>query len=145
MLAEDVKNALTKAMVAKESERVLALRMIVASLHNEKIAKRRDLSDDEAIEVLKRELKKCEEALGIYKNAGRSDKAKEEEMGIEVIKSFLPEALSEEELKTIVDRVFKDAGESPRFGDVMKLVMAEAKGRGDGAKISSIIKERLSP
>lgn len=145
MLVDDIKSALTQAMHGKESERVSALRLLVASLHNEKIAKRHDLTDEEVVQVLKREMRKREEARDLYREAGREDKASAEEKEIAVITSFLPAELGEAELTVIIDRVISEAGERPHFGEVMKRVMAEVKGRGDGAVISKIIKEKLSP
>jgi uncharacterized protein YqeY len=134
---EDVKTALK----AGDRERVHALRLVANEL--QKAAK--ENSGDE-VEVLQRERKRRLEAAEAYREGGREELATAEEREAEIISSYMPEQLSDDELHAIVgDAVAESGASSPsEMGKVMSLVMPKVKGRADGKRVSAAVKELLS-
>ena len=137
-IQDDVKDA----MRAGEKERVHALRLIVNEL--QKAAKE---NGGEELDVLQRERKRRFEAAEAYRDGGRADRAEAEEREAELITSYMPEQLSDEELSAIVgDAVAESGASSPKeMGKVMALVMPQVKGRADGKRVSAAVKEMLTP
>src|SRR5215218_990480 len=138
---DQVKTDVTTAMKAGERERVHALRLIVNEL--QKAAKDGDGDD---VAVLQRERKRRLEAAEAYRDGGRADLAAGEEREAEIIASYMPEQLSDEELGAIVgDAVAESGASSPRdMGKVMGLVMPKVKGRADGKRVSAAVREMLT-
>ena len=137
-LQHDVKDA----MRARERERVHALRLVVSEL--QKAAKEDGAGE---VEVLQRERKRRLEAAEAYRDGGRADLAKSEEREAELIASYMPEQLSDEELQAIVgDAVAESGATSPKeMGKVMAAVMPQVKGRADGKRVSAAVKEKFTP
>ena len=129
-------------MKAREKERVHALRLIVSELQKAE----KDKGADE-VQVLQRERKRRLEAAEAYRDGGRREQAEAEEREAEIIASYMPEQLSEDELHAIVgDAVAQSGAGSPQeMGKVMALVMPKVKGRADGKRVSAAVKEILSP
>ena len=134
---------LRTAMRAGEGERTTTLRMMVASLHNEKIAKRTDLTEEEMVVVLHREVKRRREAAETYAKGGRSDLADKELAEADLISAYLPKQLTDEEIHRAVDEAVAGMGVSPAFGAVMKAVMEKVKGKADGKAVSDAVKRKL--
>jgi uncharacterized protein YqeY len=136
-IQDDVKGA----MKAGERERVHALRLIVNEL--QKAAKENGADE---VDVLARERKRRLEAAEAYRDGGRADRAEAEEREAELIRSYMPEQLSDEELSAIVgDAVAESGATSPKeMGQVMALVMPQVKGRADGKRVSNAVKEKLT-
>ena len=139
---EKVREDTTAAMKAGEKERVGALRMIVNELQKAE----KEGADDE-IAVLQRERKRRLESAEAYREAGRADLAENEEREAELIAGYLPEQLSDEELRAIVGDVVAETGaSSPKeMGQVMSQVMPRVEGRADGKRVSGLVKELLTP
>ena len=135
---EDVKTA----MKAGERERVHALRMIADALQKAE----KDNGGD-PVEVLQRERKRRLEAAEAYRDGGRAEAAEAEEREAEIISSYMPEQLSDEDLHAIVgDAVAESGASSPQeMGKVMSVVMPQVKGRADGKRVSAAVKEILTP
>ena len=129
-------------MKAGEKERVGALRMIVNELQKAE----KEGSVDE-LAVLQRERKRRLESAEAYREAGRGDLAESEEREAELIAEYLPEQLSDEELRAIVGDVVAETGAaSPKeMGKVMSAVMPKVKGQADGKRVSAMVKELLTP
>ena len=140
-MLERVQDDVRHALKAGERERVHALRLIANELQK---AAKEDRGDD--VEVLQRERKRRLEAAAAYRDGGREDLAAGEEREAEIIASYLPEQLSDEELAAIVgDAVAKTGASTPRdMGKVMGVVMPKVKGRADGKRVSAAVKERLT-
>ncbi len=138
---EQVQHDVKAAMKAGERDRVHALRLIASEL--QKAAK--DGSADE-LSVLQRERKRRLEAADAYAQAGRDDLAGPERREAELIDPYLPAQLGDEELDGIVARAVEDSGASSAkdIGDVMSLVMPQVKGRADGKRVSTAVRERLT-
>ena len=129
-------------MKAREKERVHALRLIASELQKAE----KDQSGDE-VQVLRRERKRRLEAAEAYRDGGRDEQAESEEREAEIIASYMPEQLSDEQLEAIVgDAVAESGASSPQeMGRVMALVMPKVKGQDDGKRVSAAVKGKLSP
>jgi uncharacterized protein YqeY len=141
-LLDQVKDDVKAALKAGDRERVHALRLIADSLQKAE----KDNGGD-PVEVLQRERKRRLEAAEAYREGGRTGAAEAEEREAEIIASYLPEQMSDEELHAIVgDAVAESGASSPQeMGKVMSLVMPNVKGRADGKRVSAAVKEMLTP
>jgi uncharacterized protein len=141
-LLNQVQDDVKIAMKAGERERVHALRMIADALQK---AEKDNGADP--VEVLQRERKRRLEAAEAYRDGGRTDAAEAEEREAQIITSYMPEQLSDEDLHAIVgDAVAESGASSPQeMGKVMSLVMPQVKGRADGKRVSAAVKELLTP
>lgn len=142
-LLEEVKSDVTAALKAGDKERAGALRLVVSEL--QKAAK--EGSGDDEVQVLQRERKRRLESAKAYRDGGREDLATVEEREAELIDTYLPEQLSDEELRAIVgDAVAELGATSPKeMGKVMAIVMPKVQGRADGRRVSDAVRELLSP
>jgi uncharacterized protein len=133
---DDVKNALKGG----DRERVHALRLIVNELQK---AEKEGDSDDVA--VLQRERKRRLEAAEAYREGGSEDRAEAEEREAEIIDTYLPEQMPDQELRAIVgDAVAESGASSPKeMGKVMSVVMPKVKGRAEGKRVSELVREAL--
>lgn len=144
-LKATVREQMTAAMKAGDKVRLGALRMLTAAITNREKDERHELSDDEVREVAGREVKRRTESIEAFAAAGRTELAEKERAERQVLQAFAPEQLSEAEIDTLVDRAIADTGAaSPKeMGRVMGAVMAEAKGKVDGAVVQRKVAERL--
>jgi uncharacterized protein YqeY len=140
-LLERVQADASAALKAGDRERASALRLVVSEL--QKAAK--EGTDDE-LAVLQRERKRRIEAAEAYREGGREDLASSERGEAELIDSYLPDQLSDEELQAIVgDAVAESGASSPNeMGKVMSLVMPKVQGRADGKRVSELVKGKLT-
>lgn len=141
-LLSQVQDDVKSALKAGERERVHALRLIADALQK---AEKENGADP--VEVLQRERKRRLEAAEAYREGGRAEAAEAEEREAEIIASYMPEQLSDEELRAIVgDAVAESGASSPQeMGKVMSTVMPQVKGRADGKRVSATVKEMLTP
>ena len=144
-LKATVREQMTAAMKAGDKVRLGALRMLTAAITNREKDERHELSDDEVREVAGREVKRRTESIEAFEAAGRTELVEKERAERQVLQAFAPEQLSEAEIDTLVDRAIADTGAaSPKeMGRVMGAVMAEAKGKVDGAVVQRKVAERL--
>ncbi len=142
-LTEDMK----AAMKEKESgkKKLSVIRMVRSSLKNAEIEKKKELSEDEVIEVISREVKKRKDALEEYVKAGRQDIADGLKEEIEILMGYLPEQLSEQEIRSLAKEVIAEVQPAgPKdMGKVMGKLMPRLKGRADGKLVNQIVKELL--
>ncbi|MCY4321346.1 MAG: GatB/YqeY domain-containing protein [Bdellovibrionaceae bacterium] len=146
-LKEKILEELSASMKQRDKAKVKILRFINSAIKNKEIEIRpKDLTDEHVISVLKKQIKQINESLEHYKKAGYSDQVKEEEFQISVLKSYLPEGLSSEELKKVVIEVIAEtkANSIKDMGVVMKTVMAKTKGLAEGKILSQMVREELS-
>jgi uncharacterized protein YqeY len=134
-----------ESLKAGQKTRLAALRMLSASVKNREVELRHELSEDELREVASREVKRRTEAIEAYDAAGREDLARREREERDVLQAYMPEQLSEDQVKALIDEAIAATGaSSPReMGKVMGFVMGRAKGRVDGAAIQAKVRERL--
>ena len=134
------------AMKAKEKETLQVIRMLKASLQNEQIKVGRDLTEDEELTVLSREMKQRRDSLTEFEKAGREDLAEKVKGEITIVEQYLPAQLTDEEIRQIVAAAIEKTGAtSPKeFGKVMGLVMPQVKGKADGNQVNAVVKELLT-
>ncbi|MCX6784615.1 MAG: GatB/YqeY domain-containing protein [Candidatus Komeilibacteria bacterium] len=142
MLLEKIQADIVLAMKSKAEARLETLRGVLAQLKNKMIEKRADLTEEEVVQLLRKEVKKRQEAIGLYQQGLRPDLAAKEQAEIATIEEYLPKALSLEELTAKVRAIIADQnlGDQP-FGQQMKAVMAELGGAVDGSMVSQILKQ----
>lgn len=146
-LVEQIDQDLTDAQKAQDEKVVGTLRMLKSALTNFRIAaKKEQLEDADALGVLQKEIKTRQDAIGLYKQGGREELAAKEEGEIEILKKYLPEQMSEEEVKTAVDTAIAETGatEIKDMGKVMGKLMGELKGKADPTLVSQLVKEKLA-
>jgi uncharacterized protein len=127
---------------SKEKERVTTLGMLIAELKNREIELRRDLTDEDAIEVVRKGIKRRKEAVAMYEKGARADLAAKESAEAAVLEEYLPAAVDPEELRAAI-RAAIDAGAS-NVGAVMARVMPAFKGRTDGSTINAMARSELA-
>jgi len=141
-----IKKQLKDAMVSKDKKRISALRNILAMLKLKEIEKKEELTKDECLKVFQKISKQLKDSINQYKIGNRADLVKKEAQELEILTEFLPEAISEEDLKQIIIDIIRDTGASSMkdMGKVMGMVISKSGGRADGSLISKIVKENLS-
>jgi uncharacterized protein YqeY len=143
---DQIRSDQKEAMKAGDRIRLSTLRLLASDLHNRRIELGHDLSDDEAIEVLHRALKKRREAEEEYRKAGREERAEIEKAESEIVRQYLPEALDSATLDALIAEAIATTGASSakEMGRVMGYLMPRVKGRAEGSEVSRRVRERLS-
>lgn len=146
MISDTINKQIAEAMKAKDEIRLSTLKLLLTALHNARIDKRGDLTKEEELEVVGREAKKRKDAIEAYKKAGATDRAKKEEKELTILQEFLPKELSDEEVLKLVNETIAATGaSSPQdMGKVIGAVMAKAKGKADGKKVSEMVRKKLT-
>jgi uncharacterized protein len=134
-----------EALKAGEKVRLSALRLLAASVKNREVELRRDVTEEEFLEVVAREVKRRKEAAEAYEQAGREDLLDRERQEQAALETYLPAGLSDQEVEALVEEAIASTGASgPRdLGKVMSQVMAKARGRVDGATVNALVRSRL--
>lgn len=143
MIKDTITQKIHEAMKAGDSVLVSTLKLLSNAIHNEEIAKQRELTDDEEIQIVRRQIKQREEAIELYKKGGRQDLSDKEQKELEILKEFLPDQMSREELEKIVEETMKEVG-AAEFGRIMQVVMGKVVGRADGKVVAEIVKGRIN-
>jgi uncharacterized protein len=146
-LADQLQQGIKSAMLARDAERLGALRMLKSAVGYLQIEKKTDaLSDSDFIAVVQREVKKRRDAVDQFMAGGRPELAAKENAEIAVLETFLPKQLSPAELESLVHATIQEIGaiDKKQMGAVMKAVQAKASGRADGKAISAVV-GRLLP
>src|SRR5258708_1739682 len=144
MLVETLKQKIQEAMKSGDAVKLSTLKLLFSELHNYQID-HPQMTKEEELVVIKKEAKKRKDAIESYKKAGANDRAAQEEAELKILEEYLPEQMSDEELRKIIDQVFTEV--SPEgikdMGKVIGLVMAKAKGNADGGKVAQLVKAKL--
>ena len=145
-LTEQIRADLTAAMKAQEKERLSTLRMLQSSIKNEQINSGHELSDEEAMTVIRKAVKQRLDSIEQYTNAGRTELADKERSEMDLLKTYLPPELTDEEIETGVREIIASTGAQSKkdMGKVMKEATARYKGRADGKKVQEVV-QRLLP
>ena len=133
------------AMKSGDKHKTGTLRVTLSTLKDKKIEKREDLTDVEAIKIIQNLVKQRKEAADIYKENGRNDLMENENAELEILNSYLPQMMSEDDLRVLVKKVVEDTGASSLsdIGKVMPEVMKQAAGKADGKMGQSIVMDLL--
>lgn len=143
-IREQIDQDLLQALKSKNQDALSTLRLISAVLKNERIKKMQDLTDEDAVRILKSEIKKRREAINDYTQGNRPDLAEKEQKEIPLIEKYLPAQMGEDELKIKIKAILQDMPDKDNAGKVMGKVMAELKGQADGALVKKIVEESIS-
>ena len=164
MLSEQIQQDLIVAQKAKEEKAVSCLRMLKAAITNREIEKRlkivesnpnlsedelssqAKLTDEEIMEVISLEVKKRRDSIASFEKGGRMDLVEVERAEMEMLKKYLPEEMTEEEIRVLVKGIIEKVGASSikDIGTVMKEVVPQTKGRSDGNLVGQIVRDLLS-
>ncbi len=149
MLADKITSDLKQAQLARDEIKVSTLRLLLSEIHNAEIQKgitSGGLSDEDIISVIGKEAKKRREAALAFKSGGREEQAQKEETELNILESYLPAQMSDEELTQLVEGAIKEVGAKSLadMGKVMGLVMGKVKGQADGGRVGLLVKEKLS-
>lgn len=142
MIKNDIQLAINNALKAGNKIELQALRFIMSQIKYEEIAKQKELTDEEVVSLMQKELKKRKEAIEMFKRGNRDDLVNDEEAQITVIQRFLPQQLTSEELeKIVVDTISETADKN--IGKIIGSVMTKVKGKADGSSVSSLVRQKL--
>lgn len=145
-ILERINQDFTDSVKAREVSVVSVLRMLRASLKNAEIEKKGDLTEEDIQSVIKKEVKQLKDSLESFKEGGREDLIEKAEKELQVLERYLPEQMSDEDLKFLVKEKISEMGDvsSADFGRVMSEVMKAAQGKADGSRVSKVVKDELS-
>ncbi len=144
-IADTVRTEMTVAWKAGNTQRRDALRLVIAALENARIDLGRALTDEDTTRVLQKEAKQRRDSITEFAAAGRDDLVAKEQGELDAITDFLPQQMSPEELRGIVQAVIDEAGATSAadLGKVMRPLMARIAGRADGGAANAIAREIL--
>jgi uncharacterized protein len=147
-LKEQLHDDLTAAMKSRDELRAATLRMALTAISTEEVAGKqaRQLSDDEVVTVLTREAKKRREAAEAFDGAGRSELAARERAEGEVLATYLPTQLTDDELSSVVSTAIAETGAAgpQAMGQVMKVVQPQVAGRAEGGRVAAEVRRQLA-
>lgn len=146
-LREKINNDLKKAQKEKNEIELLVLRGVNATIHNKEIEKKKkELDDEEIAEVLMSEAKKRKEAIIEFEKGNRRDLVEKEQKELEILKKYLPEQMSEEQVKQEAKKIIEETGAVglQDMGKVMGALMSKLKGRADGGIVNKTVQDLLT-
>jgi len=141
-LLERLQTDLNAARKAQDKGRVLLLGTILADAKNREIELKREMTDDDVVDVLRKGIKKRRESIEMYEKGGRADLAATERREVDTLGSYLPAGASTDEIRSAVVAAIE--GGAKNVGAVMGAVMARFKGRAEGGMINAIVREELA-
>jgi uncharacterized protein len=145
-LKERITEDMRSAMRAREAQRLSAIRMLLAAVKQREVDERIELGDPDVLAVVEKLIKQRRDSIAQYEAAGRNDLAAGEKFELELLQAYLPQQLSDEELKAAIEAAIGETGAqgAREMGKVMGLLKGRLAGRADMAKVSTRVKERLS-
>ncbi len=145
-LYDKIYGSMKEAMRAKDQQKVLLLRGVIAAVKNSTVNAGKELTDEVTLSAVKKSLKEVEQSIESFTKAERGNEVKKLKQDKAALEAFLPEQLSEAELKLVVEAAVKKLGASSKkdMGRVMKEVMSEANGAADGKLVSKLVAAALS-
>lgn len=144
-LQEKIEENLISAMKEKDEEKVSTLRMLKSAIKNKEIEKKSDLDESDIIQIIQSQIKSRQDSIELYKQGERAELADKEQKEIAILKEYLPEQMSEEEIRSKVQEAIQKTGatEIKDMGKVMGILMAEIRGKANASLVSNITKEEL--
>ncbi|MDP4096990.1 GatB/YqeY domain-containing protein [Paenibacillus sp. P96] len=144
-LSERLNEDMKQAMKSKDKFKLSTIRMVRSTIKNLEIELKRDLDDNELLDILSREIKQRKDALQEFEKAGRDELAESNKAEIEILSQYLPAQLTEEEIKVIVQQTIQETGASSKadMGKVMAALMPKVKGRADGKLVNQAVQQFL--
>lgn len=150
MLKDKIQEDLKNAMLAKDEARLSTIRMLKSAIQYFEIQKGGagyEATDEDVIDVIGKEIKKRRESIEMYEKGGRQELADKENLELEILQTYLPEQLSEDEVRKFVDETITKTGAKTMqdMGKVMGALMPKVKGKADAGMVSQIVKSKLNP
>jgi len=143
-ILEQINSDFQQAFKNREQSVVSTLRLLLASLKNERIKKMADLEEEDVLRILKSEIKKRKESILDYQKGKRQDLVAQEELEIKIIEKYLPAQLNEEEIRQKIQDILAKLEDKSNLGKVMGMIMNELKGQADGNIVRKIVEEELN-
>jgi len=145
-LLERLNSDIIQAMKNKEKDKLSVIRMIKSSLQNEAIKFGKEISEEDEITVLSREVKQRKDSLHEFDKAGRQDLVEKIRTELQYVELYMPKQLSEEEVIEIVKQAVSETGASTKaeMGKVMAVIMPKVKGKADGSFVNKLVQQHLS-
>ncbi|WP_338750201.1 GatB/YqeY domain-containing protein [Bacillus sp. FJAT-52991] len=145
-LLERLNNDMKQAMKNKEKDKLTVIRMLKAALQNEGIKAGKELTEDDELTVLSREVKQRKDSLHEFEKAGREDLVSKIQTELTYVNIYMPKQLSEEELEAIVQETIAEVNASSKadMGKVMSALMPKVKGKADGGIVNKLVQANLS-
>ena len=145
-LLERLNSDIKHAMKNKEKDKLSVIRMIKSSIQNEAIKTGNELSEDEELTVLSREVKQRKDSLHEFDKAGRQDLVEKIRTELQYVELYMPKQLSEEEVSEIVKQAISETGASSKaeMGKVMAVIMPKVKGKAEGSLVNKLVQQHLS-
>ena len=146
MMREKILNHLKEAMKNKDKERLTVIRMIKGAMQMEELKLKRECNDDEIIGIIAKQIKTRKESIAEFTKAGREDLVEQTQKEIDLLTTYMPEQLSEEEVLKEIDKAFQEVNPSSMkdMGKLMGLLTPTLKGKTDMSMVSKIIREKLN-
>jgi uncharacterized protein YqeY len=136
----------TKAAMRSRDRLVLStLRLLLAALHNEEIKERRELTEDEVLKTISSLCKQRQDSIDYFRKGGRDDLVEKEETELGILRGFLPQGLTEEEVRALIRSSIDEVGAKgvQDLGKVMKQIMPKIAGRAEGRRVNELAREML--
>ncbi len=144
-LRERLSDDMKQAMKARDELRLSTVRLIRSAVKNRDIDLKRELNDQEIVEVIASLVKQRRESIRMFMEAGRQDLAGKEEKELAILLEFLPQQLSRDEVAALIEKIIVECGAqgAKDMGKVMKSLMPHVSGRADGKMVSDVVREKL--
>lgn len=145
-LLERLNSDIKQAMKNKEKDKLGVIRMIKASIQNEAIKSGKEISEEDELTVLSREVKQRKDSLHEFDKAGRQDLVEKIRTELQYVELYMPKQLSEEEVTEVVKQAISETGASSKaeMGKVMAVIMPKVKGKADGSLVNKLVQQHLS-
>lgn len=145
-LKERITDDMKSAMRAKNKERLMTIRLVLAVVKQQEVDTQEDVGDQAVLAILDKQVKQRRDSIAQYDKAGRDDLANQERKEMAILQEYLPEQLTDSEIDALIQQALDETGASAMkdMGKVMGFITPKAKGRADMGKISGLIKSRLS-
>jgi hypothetical protein len=145
-LQDRLRSDLKDAMRARDSHRKSALRMVLTGIQLAEVEAGHELEDVDIVELIRKEVKRREEALELMRDAGRDDLVEGEVTEVDILKAYLPKQMSEDEIRELAQEVIADvnAESMSDLGAVMGTIMPRVKGKAEGRTVNRIVRELLA-
>lgn len=137
-IKETIQGDLVSAQKEKAETKISTLRLLLAAVHNEEIAKKESLSDEEVIQIISREMKRRREAITEYEKAGRHESADQERTELKILEAYGPKQLTEGDLRALIEEKMTEVG-GDNTGKLIGAVMQAAKGQTDGQTVRRLV------
>jgi len=145
-MREKILNDLKEAMKAQDKERLTVIRMVKGAIQMEELNLKHELTDDEVISIIAKQIKTRKESIVEFEKGNRTDLIEKTESEIKILEEYMPEQLSEEEVRKVIDKVFAEVNPTGMadMGKLMGKLNPLLKGKADMGLVSSIVKSKLS-